>query len=67
MDYKIKLTDILNRMADELDALTVSGVRNCHLVSLIAGNVQLLCEIAEKTEKECDEEVENGGDENTDD
>ena len=67
MENKIKLTDILNRMADELDALTVSGVRNCHLVSLIAGNVQLLREIAEKTEKSCDEEVENGGDENTDD
>ena len=67
MENKIKLTDILNRMADEMDALTVSGVRNCHLVSLIAGNVQLLREIAEKTEKSCDEEVENGGDENTDD
>ena len=67
MDYKLKLPDITNRMADELDALTVSGVRNCHLVSLIAGNVQLLREIAEKSEKSCDEEVENGGDENTDD
>ena len=67
MENKIKLTDILNRMADELDALTVSGVRNCHLVSLIAGNIQLLREIAEKSEKTCEEEAENGGDENTDD
>ncbi len=60
-----KISGILNRMADEADALTVCGVRNCHLVSLIAGNIQLLREFIDGCEDESEDD--NGEDKNTDD